>query len=102
MLPRFSWCTSFSFLTLITTGFVFNLTPRYSRVGFAIAWSISVVAVPSLRFLVLAVLGRWPQWREPVVLVGHARWVRHAVQTCRNTLACGYRPGGILANERDA
>jgi len=99
MLRRLSWCTSFAFLILITTGFVFNLTPRYSRVGFAIAWGISVVAVPSLRFLVVAVVGRWRRWREPAVLVGNARWVQRAVQSLSNTPSLGYRPVGILSQE---
>jgi Undecaprenyl-phosphate galactose phosphotransferase WbaP len=101
MLRRFSWCTSFAFLTLITTGFVFNLTPRYSRVGFAIAWGISVVAVPSLRFMVVAVAGRWRRWREPAVLVGNAHWVQRAVQTLSNTPSLGYRPVGILSRDLD-
>ncbi len=99
MLRRLSWCTSFAFLSLITTGFVFNLTPRYSRVGFAIAWGISVVVVPSLRFLVLAIVGRWQSWREPVVLVGNERWVQRAVQTFKNTPSFGYRPVGILSRK---
>lgn len=101
MLRRLSWCTSFAFLILITTGFVFHLTPRYSRVGFTIAWGISVVAVPSFRFLVVAVVGRWRWWREPVVLVGSAQWVQRAVQTLSHTPALGYRPVGILSRELD-
>lgn len=99
MLRRLSCCTSFAFLTLITTGFIFNLTPRYSRVGFAIAWGLSVVAVPSFRFLVVAVVGRWQRWREPAVLVGNARWVQRAVQTFSKTPSLGYRPVGILSRE---
>lgn len=99
MLRRLSWCTSFAFLLLITTGFVFNLTPRYSRIGFVIAWGLSVVAVPTLRFLVLALGGQWQRWREPVVLVGNTHWVERAVQTCRNTPSLGYRPVGILSRE---
>lgn len=99
MLRRLSWCTSFAFLVLITTGFVFHLTPRYSRIGFAIAWGLSLFAVPALRMLTLAVAGRWQRWREPVMLVGNARWVQGAVQTFNHTPALGYRPVGILSPE---
>lgn len=98
-LRRLSLCTSFTFLVLITSGFVFHLTPRYSRIGFAIAWGLSLCAVPGLRLLLTAVAGPWQRWQEPVVLVGHAAWVQGAVQTFRQTPALGYRPVGILSPE---
>jgi hypothetical protein len=70
ILRRLSYCTSFAFLVLAAASFVLKLLGHYWRMSFAIAWGASLVIVPLLRFLLLAVGKRWEWWGEPVVLVG--------------------------------
>src|SRR5207247_3963336 len=96
-LRRLSYCTSFAFLVLAAATFVFKLPPDYSRLSFAITWGVSLVSVPGLRFLVLAVVSRWQWWGEPAVLVGSGRLVHWAIRSLQNALSLGYRPVGVLS-----
>ena len=96
-LRRLSYCTSFAFLVLAAATFVFKLPPDYSRLSFAITWGVSLVSVPGLRFLVLAVVSRWQWWGEPAVLVGSGQLVHWAIRSLQNALSLGYRPVGVLS-----
>jgi len=98
-LRRLSYCTSFAFLVIAAANFVLKLPSVYSRMGFAVAWSVSLISVPFMRFLVLGVFSRRRWWREPVVLVGSGRWVQQAVRALNNALSLGYRPVGVLSPE---
>jgi Undecaprenyl-phosphate galactose phosphotransferase WbaP len=98
-LRRLSCCTSFAFLIIAAANFVFKLPSVYSRMGFAVAWSVSLISVPLVRFFVLGVVSRSQWWREPVVLVGNGRWVQQAARSLKNALSLGYRPIGVLSPE---
>src|SRR5690606_18076248 len=100
-LRRFSCCTSFAFLVLAAASFVMKLSPHLSRMTFIISWGASVVSVPLLRFLVLAVASRWRWWGEPAVLVGSGLWVQQTRSALENAFSLGYRPVGILSPDFD-
>jgi Undecaprenyl-phosphate galactose phosphotransferase WbaP len=94
---RLSCCTSFAFLVIASVSFALKLPPHLSRMGFAIAWSASLVLLPLLRFLVLSAVSRWRWWREPTVLVGSGQWVERTVRALRHALSLGYQPLAVLS-----
>jgi Undecaprenyl-phosphate galactose phosphotransferase WbaP len=98
-LRRIFCCTSFAFLIQAASGFVLKLPHDYSRMSFILAWGASIVAVPLLRYLVLAVANRWEWWAEPVVLIGGEQWVRWSLRTLKNALSLGYRPLWVLSSD---
>jgi len=96
MLRRFTWCTSFGFLSLAASGFALKLPTYFSRVTLALAWLISLVSVPTFRFLLLSVTARWQWWNEPAVIVGTTAWVKQSLPTLRSVASVGYRVVGVL------
>jgi Undecaprenyl-phosphate galactose phosphotransferase WbaP len=98
-LRRISYCTSFAFLVIAAASFVLKLPAHYSRMSFAIAWGASLVVVPLLRFLLLAVAKRWEWWEEPAVLVGRGPWVQWTIRALENALSLGYRPMWVLSSD---
>ena len=99
-LRRISYCTSFAFLSLAAASFVLKLPSDYSRMTFALAWGASLILVPALRFVVLAVANRWPWWGEPAVVVGRGSRVQWTVRALQNALSLGYRPVWVLSPDR--
>jgi Undecaprenyl-phosphate galactose phosphotransferase WbaP len=98
-LRRTFYCTSFAFLVQAASGFVLKLPHDYSRISFALAWGASLVSVPLLRYLVLALANRWEWWAEPAVLVGSEQWVRWSLRALKNALSLGYRPLWVLSSD---
>jgi Undecaprenyl-phosphate galactose phosphotransferase WbaP len=96
-LRRIASCTSLAFLVMAAASFVFKLPPHYSRMSFTIAWGVSLVCVPLLRFLMLALANRWEWWGEPAVLVGGGQWVQGTIRALQNALSLGYRPMWVLS-----
>lgn len=80
-LRRFTLTTLFVFLVLASFGFALKLPHLYSRVTFGLALAASLVLVPPVRSLALALAARREWFREPVVLIGTAgaaeRLARH-------------------------
>ncbi|MEA2625045.1 MAG: hypothetical protein QOD06_1090, partial [Candidatus Binatota bacterium] len=96
-LRRLSQCTTFGFLAVAASVFAFKIGPQYSRVGLIIAYASALVAVPLLRWAVLSIVTRFPWWREPVILIGGARWARWTMRGVEQAVSLGYQPVGILA-----
>ena len=98
-LRRISLVTLVSFTVLAAVTFAFKLPHLHSRMTFGIALSLSLIAVPTMRFLTLSIAHRWPWWCEPVILLGLGPKNRRAIATLRDSPKIGYRPIGILADE---
>jgi Undecaprenyl-phosphate galactose phosphotransferase WbaP len=101
-LRRISCCTSFAFLILAAASFALKMPTHYSRMSFAIAWGVSLIVVPLLRFLLLAVARRWEWWGEPAVLVGRGQWIQWTIRSLENALSLGYRPKWVLSPDVSA
>ena len=97
ILRRLSQSTSFTFLALAAASFAFKVPPVYSRMVFVLAWAISLVTVPCLRFLVLSFVNGLEWWREPAVLVGDRGWAERTIQALSRARSLGYRPVGVLS-----
>jgi Undecaprenyl-phosphate galactose phosphotransferase WbaP len=96
-LRRLSYSTTFSFIAMAACSFVFKASSVYSRMAFVIAWVMSLVTVPLLRFAVLSAVSGLSWWGEPTVIFGTARQARLTVQLTRRAFSLGYRIVGILS-----
>jgi Undecaprenyl-phosphate galactose phosphotransferase WbaP len=98
-LRRISLVTVVSFTVLAAVTFAFKLPHLHSRMTFGIALTLSLFAVPAMRFLTLSIAHRWSWWAEPVILLGLGPKNRRALATLSDSPKIGYRPIGILADE---
>jgi len=97
-LRRLSYVTAFGFLVLAAFSFALKLDPLYSRVTFAIAFVLSLAAVPLGRTLVLGWAQRRSWWTEPVVVVGTGDRAARAIRSIQESPHLGYRPVAVLAS----
>jgi Undecaprenyl-phosphate galactose phosphotransferase WbaP len=97
-LRRLSYVTGFGFLVLAAFSFALKLDPLYSRATFAIAFGLSLGAVPISRALVSHVAGRWPWWNEPVVVIGTGERAARVIRSIQQAGHLGYRPVAVLAS----
>ena len=97
-LRRLSYVTAFGFLVMAAFSFALKLDPLYSRVTFAIAFALSLGAVPISRALVSAVADRWHWWNEPVVVVGTGDRAARVIRSIQQAGHLGYRPVAVLAS----
>ena len=95
-LRRFFFSTTFSYIAMAACSFVFKASNSYSRMAFLIAWSMSLVAVPLLRFALLSIVSSSSWWGEPTVIFGTARQAKVTVQLTKRAFSLGYRIVGIL------
>ncbi|HHQ49717.1 MAG TPA: exopolysaccharide biosynthesis polyprenyl glycosylphosphotransferase, partial [Acidobacteria bacterium] len=100
---RLSTRTSFIYLTVAAITFYLKLAQVFSRMTLGIAWGLSLVAVPVLRYLALGVLRKRPWWNEPAVVVGRSSLTRRLIATLREAYSIGYRPAAeMVLAERTA
>ncbi len=93
---RLATRTSFIYLTVAAITFLLKLSQVFSRMTLAIAWLLSLVTVPVLRYLALGVLRKRRWWAEPAIVVGQAPVVQPLIQTLREAYSIGYRPAAEL------
>src|SRR5260370_5898855 len=99
-LRRFFYSTTLSFLLLAAASFALKLDPVYSRIAFIIGWLSSLLFLPLTRFFVLCLASKLAWWQKPTILVGNARQVTAVMYPLENSISLGYRPIGILSNDR--
>ena len=94
---RRTWLvTAFGFLVLAAFTFAVKLPHLYSRVTFAIALALSLIAVPWARALLLSRAAHWRWWREPVVVIGPRPLVARAIRLLRDVRRPDYRAVAVL------
>lgn len=89
--------TSLFFFLLAAVTYALKLPHRHSRVTFSIAWGLSLLFVPALRFLVLAAVRHRRWWGEPALVVGSSPVAARTVRSLRGALSLGYRPVAVLS-----
>ena len=99
ILRRLSYVTAFGFLILAAFSFALRLQPLYSRVTFALALGLSLVAVPIARVLIARAARHWSWWSEPVVIVGTGERAARTIRSIQQARHIGYRPAAVLAIE---
>jgi Undecaprenyl-phosphate galactose phosphotransferase WbaP len=95
-LRRVSFSTTFSFIAMAACSFVFKASPVYSRMAFVVAWAISLLVVPLLRFALLSAVSSLNWWGESTVIFGTARQARLTAKLTSRAFSLGYRIVGIL------
>lgn len=96
ILRRLSVRTSLVFFLLAAITYALKLPHRHSRVTFFLAWCLSLVLVPLVRFLLLAAARRCRWWGEPALVVGSGPIAARTVRSLRGALSLGYRPVAVL------
>lgn len=96
ILRRMSVRTSLVFFLLAAVTYAFKLPHRHSRVTFVLAWGLALMAVPAVRFLLLAGVRRRAWWGEPAVVVGGSAVAARTVRSLRGAMSLGYRPVAAL------
>jgi Undecaprenyl-phosphate galactose phosphotransferase WbaP len=96
---RLSYGTSLGFLLLAAYTFTLKLPPVYSRVAFVGTWTLSIVLVPFIRFLVLSKLSRSSWWGEPTFIVGSRAEVGDAIRILSTSISLGYRVVGAFITD---
>jgi Undecaprenyl-phosphate galactose phosphotransferase WbaP len=88
--------TCICFLAIAATTFIARQGPFYSRMGFAIAWTATLVLIPLFRFCVLSVVSSLRWWGEPTVVVGSPDEVELTIGSIHRAFSLGYRVVGAL------
>jgi Undecaprenyl-phosphate galactose phosphotransferase WbaP len=96
-LRRLSYATTVGFLVVAAFSFALKVPPLYSRVTFAIAFALSLLAVPAARALVVHWAHRWSWWGEPVAVVGTGERAARVIRGIQQAPHFGYRPVAALA-----
>ena len=97
ILRRLELRTSFVYFTLAAITYALKLPHRHSRVTFALAWTLSLLLVPFLRFALLGLTRRLSWWGEPAVVIGSGALAERTIASLAGALSLGYRPVGVLA-----
>jgi Undecaprenyl-phosphate galactose phosphotransferase WbaP len=101
ILRRLSLRTSFVYFTLAAITYALKLQHRHSRVTFALAWALSLLLVPLLRFALLGLIRRLAWWGEPAVVVGSGELAERTITSLSGALSLGYRPVAVLTVNGD-
>jgi Undecaprenyl-phosphate galactose phosphotransferase WbaP len=96
ILRRLTLRTSFVYFALAAITFALKLPHRHSRVTFTLAWAMSLLLVPLLRFALLGLTRRLAWWGEPAVVVGSGELAERTITSLSGALSLGYRPVGVL------
>ena len=96
ILRRISLRTSFVYFSLAAVTYAFKLPHRHSRVTFTLAWVLSLLLVPLLRFAALGLTRRLLWWGEPAVVVGSGELAERTITSLAGALSLGYRTVGVL------
>lgn len=96
-LRRLSIQTSLVYLVIAAFSFAAKLPATYSRATFAIAWVLSLGAVPLARYFVLSRVKQQRWWCEPVLLVGTGKSAARAMRLLSDAKSLGYRTVAALS-----
>ena len=64
---------SFAYLIVIGTTFLLKTTSIYSRLALLLSWMLTLVLIPTGRYLIRRILIRLHLWGEPVAIIGDVR-----------------------------
>ena len=88
--------TSFVFLIILGSIYVFRMPADYSRLTLALWWGMALVAVPLGRAGLSAVAAPWSWWWEPVILMGDRARLEALIDTLAHARHIGYRPVAVV------
>ena len=92
--------TSIAFLIILCVTFIFKTSHYYSRVILMIAWALSLIFIPAIRYVFRRALIRWQLWGEPVVIIGEYKRAIHYLEHFRKNLQLGLRPVAIWSDDQ--
>jgi Undecaprenyl-phosphate galactose phosphotransferase WbaP len=102
LIRRLTAATSLGYLILAGAAFIAKIPPEHSRATFAIAWMLSLGALPLMRFLTLSVGRKFPWWGEPTVVIGNRAQIELTLGMLSDGKSLGYRVLGAICSEAEA
>lgn len=87
---------NFAFFILIGVTFILKNTVIYSRLILLFTWSLSLVLIPTGRFLVRRLLIGWRLWGEPVIIIGDPEKALPLAEYFTLNRQFGIRPAAVL------
>lgn len=90
--------TNFSFFILIGVTFLLKNTAVYSRLILLFTWALSLVFIPTIRFVVRRLLIRHRLWGEPVIVIGDPDKAVPLSDYFKINRQFGVRPVAVLHN----
>jgi Undecaprenyl-phosphate galactose phosphotransferase WbaP len=91
--------TSLAFVMLAGASFILKIPPEHSRIAFALAWLLSLVLLPALRFVMLTGARHLSWWGEPTVVIGNHEQIELTLDLLRGSRSLGYRVVGALCSD---
>ncbi|MCX6082321.1 MAG: undecaprenyl-phosphate galactose phosphotransferase WbaP [Chloroflexi bacterium] len=94
--------TSLAFLVMISVTFIFKNTQYYSRLILIIAWALSLVFIPLIRYVLRRILIRWQLWGEPVVIIGEYSSATKLCEYFTLNSGLGLRPVAVFRDDNSS
>jgi len=95
-LRRLTIVTAFCYAFVAAAEFALKVPHVYSRATYALAFALSLVLVPAVRYVALIVARRWEWWAKRVVLIADPADAERAAEALLRARYTGYDPVGIL------
>jgi Undecaprenyl-phosphate galactose phosphotransferase WbaP len=100
-LRKATFCTTIGYVSFAASVFLLKLPDSFSRVGYGLAWTTTLVLVPTIRFVALTRLTRLRWWKKPAVLFGSEQWVEKTTPALQASRSLGYGPvAAVLSGGR--
>jgi Undecaprenyl-phosphate galactose phosphotransferase WbaP len=99
LIRRLTAGTSLGFVILAGAAFIAKIPPEHSRATFGIAWTLSLAALPLMRFMTLSFGRKFPWWGEPTVVIGNRSQVELTLGLLSDAKSLGYRVVGVICSE---
>jgi Undecaprenyl-phosphate galactose phosphotransferase WbaP len=96
---RISNCLTLVYLFMTAAMFMTKNRVADSRGGFFLAWLLSLILIPSGKWIVARILMAWTRWGVPVVIVGTGNVAQAVIASLRQNEILGYRPVACIAEE---
>lgn len=90
-----------SYILIMTMVFLFKTYTQISRTVIVLAWIISLVVFPAVRFLVKKIIARSGLWRKNIVILGTGQTAQHVAREVLRNDTLGYSIVGFLSEEGD-
>jgi Undecaprenyl-phosphate galactose phosphotransferase WbaP len=89
---------SFAYLIVIGTTFLLKTTSIYSRLALLISWVLTLILIPTGRYLTRRILIRLHLWGEPVAMIGDVRKHPGLEEYFKDKIELGLVPVVVLAD----
>lgn len=99
IIRRLTAGTSLGYVIIAGAAFLAKTPADYSRATFAIAWMLSLAALPLMRSMTMWVGRKFPWWGEPTVVIGNQSQIALTLGLLSDAKSLGYRMVGAICSQ---